>query len=137
MTYLSALPALADPTRRAVFERLHRAPASVNEIAAGLPVTRPAVSQHLKALLTAGLIAARSEGNRRVYSVDPAGLEELRHWLNKFWRGALEAFREKVEKSLAARRKQIVSADIVPARKPSELIGARKGLSKFLQSRGN
>jgi DNA-binding PadR family transcriptional regulator len=63
------------------------------------------MSQHLKALMTAGLIAGRSEENRRVYSVDPAGLEELRHWLNQFWRGALQAFREKVDKSLAARNK--------------------------------
>ena len=116
MTYIHGLTGLGDPTRRAAFERLHRAAASVNEIAAGLPVTRPAVSQHLKALL----IAARSEGNRRVYSVDPAGLEELRHWLNKFWRGAIEAFREKVEKSWAARKKQILGAGIAPARKPSE-----------------
>jgi DNA-binding transcriptional ArsR family regulator len=105
MAYLSALAALADPTRRAVFERLNRAPASVGEIAAGLPVSRPAVSQHLKALMSAGLIASRAEGTRRVYSIDPEGLGELRRWLDQFWGGALEAFKQEVEKPAATRRR--------------------------------
>jgi DNA-binding transcriptional ArsR family regulator len=89
--------ALADPTRRAVFERLRRAPASVGEIAAGLPVSRPAVSQHLKTLRLAGLVADRSEGTRRVYHIDPHGLGELRRWLDQFWDQALDAFRREAE----------------------------------------
>jgi DNA-binding transcriptional ArsR family regulator len=97
MTYALALTALADPTRRAVFERLRSAPASVGEIAAGLPVSRPAVSQHLKALRLAGLVTDRSEGARRVYYIDPDGLGELRRWLDQFWDGALEAFKREVE----------------------------------------
>ncbi len=97
MTYALALTALADPTRRAVFERLRSAPASVGELAAGLPVSRPAVSQHLKALRLAGLVSDRSEGARRVYYIDPDGLGELRRWLDRFWDDALEAFKREVE----------------------------------------
>jgi DNA-binding transcriptional ArsR family regulator len=97
MTYASALAALADPTRRAVFERLRSAPASVGELAAGLPVSRPAVSQHLKALRLAGLVSDRSQGARRVYYIDPDGLGELRRWLDRFWDDALEAFKREVE----------------------------------------
>ena len=106
MTYEIALAALADPTRRAVFERLHQAPASVGEIAAGLPVSRPAVSQHLKTLIEAGLIDVRSEGARRIYSIDAQGLGELRRWLDQFWGGALEAFKREVEKPVPARRRK-------------------------------
>jgi DNA-binding transcriptional ArsR family regulator len=107
MAYAAALRALADPTRRAVFERLSRAPASVGEVAAGLPVSRPAVSQHLKALKRAGLVIDRSEGARRVYQLDPDGLGELRRWLDQFWDQALEAFKQEVEqpKTLRGRRK--------------------------------
>jgi DNA-binding transcriptional ArsR family regulator len=97
MTYALALTALADPTRRAVFERLRSAPASVGELAAGLPVSRPAVSQHLKALRVAGLVADRSEGTRRVYYIDPDGLGELRRWLDRFWDDALAAFKREAE----------------------------------------
>ncbi len=97
MTYANALAALADPTRRAVFERLRRGPASVGELAAGLPVSRPAVSQHLKSLKLAGLVSTRSQGTRRVYDIDPAGLGELRRWLETFWDEALEAFKREVE----------------------------------------
>jgi DNA-binding transcriptional ArsR family regulator len=97
MAYELALTALADPTRRAVFERLRSAPASVGELAAGLPVSRPAVSQHLKALRLAGLVTDRPEGSRRVYYIDPNGLGELRRWLDRFWEDALEAFKEEVE----------------------------------------
>ena len=99
MTYGMTLAALADPTRRAVFESLQSGPASVGTIAAGLPVSRPAVSQHLKALKHAGLVADRADGTRRVYYIDPDGLGELRHWLDQFWSGALEAFKNEVEKS--------------------------------------
>jgi DNA-binding transcriptional ArsR family regulator len=97
MAYATALAALADPTRRAVFERLRRAPCSVGELAAGMPVSRPAVSQHLKALRLAGLVADRSEGTRRVYYIDPDGLGELRRWLDQFWDQALESFKRAVE----------------------------------------
>jgi DNA-binding transcriptional ArsR family regulator len=98
MAYGSALAALADPTRRAVFERLRAGPLAVNALAAGLPVSRPAVSQHLKVLKEAGLVVERSEGVRRIYSVRREGLKELRDWLDSFWDDALEAFRREVEK---------------------------------------
>ena len=97
MTYANALTALADPTRRTVFERLRRGPAAVGELAAGLPVSRPAVSQHLRSLKLAGLVTARSQGTRRVYEIDPDGLGELRRWLETFWDEALDAFKREVE----------------------------------------
>jgi DNA-binding transcriptional ArsR family regulator len=96
MTNASVLAALADPTRRTVFERLRRGPASVGEVAADLPVSRPAVSQHLKVLKQAGLVIDRPHGARRVYYIDPDGLGELRRWLDQFWDDALEAFKNEV-----------------------------------------
>jgi DNA-binding transcriptional ArsR family regulator len=99
MAYGNALAVLADPTRRAVFERLRRGPLPVNRLAAGLPVSRPAVSQHLKALKSAGLVEERSEGVRRIYSVRREGLMELRDWLDGFWDEALAAFKDEIEKS--------------------------------------
>jgi DNA-binding transcriptional ArsR family regulator len=98
MTYGYAFTALADPTRRAVFERLRAGPCAVNVLAAGLPVSRPAVSQHLKALKDAGLVEERSQGVRRIYSVRREGLRELRDWIDSFWSDALEAFKKEVEK---------------------------------------
>lgn len=83
---------LADPTRRAVFERLAGGPRSVGEIARGLPVSRPAVSQHLRALKDAGLVVDRAEGTRRIYRIDPQGLGPLREWLDRFWDTALAAY---------------------------------------------
>jgi DNA-binding transcriptional ArsR family regulator len=106
MTYGSALAALADPTRRAVFERLRRGPASVGEVASDLPVSRPAVSQHLKALKQAGLVIDRADGARRVYHIDPDGLGELRRWLDEFWDDALEAFKNDVEKTRKTQRRK-------------------------------
>ena len=100
-----ALTALADPTRRAVFERLRGGPASVGELAATLPVSRPAVSQHLKALKLAGLVTDRPEGARRVYCIDPDGLGELRRWLDQYWDHALEAFRHEVEMPRKSRKR--------------------------------
>jgi DNA-binding transcriptional ArsR family regulator len=97
MTYGTALQCLSDPTRRRVFERLRGGPKSVGVLAAGLPVSRPAVSQHLKALKDAGLVKDRSEGTRRVYYIDPDGLGELRRWLDGFWDDALDAFKNEVE----------------------------------------
>jgi DNA-binding transcriptional ArsR family regulator len=102
MAYAMTLTALADPTRRAVFESLRGGPAAVGAIAAGLPVSRPAVSQHLKALKQAGLVADRAEGARRVYYIDPDGLGELRRWIDQFWTDALEAFKQEVERADAS-----------------------------------
>jgi DNA-binding transcriptional ArsR family regulator len=99
MAYGNALAVLADPTRRKVFERLRGGPRPVNGLAAGLPVSRPAVSQHLKVLKDAGLVEERSEGVRRIYSLRREGLLELREWLDSFWGDALEAFRLEAEKS--------------------------------------
>jgi DNA-binding transcriptional ArsR family regulator len=97
MAYESALSALADPTRRRVFERLKSGPRPVGAIARGLPVSRPAVSQHLKVLKEAGLVADRRQGTRRVYCIDPNGLGALRAWLDQFWDQALAAFRAEAE----------------------------------------
>jgi len=97
MAYASALTALADPTRRAVFERLRRGPVPVGVIAAGLPVSRPAVSQHLRVLKDAGLVRDEAVGTRRLYAVDPRGVAELRAWLDRFWDQALHAFKAEVE----------------------------------------
>lgn len=99
MAYANALfPALADPTRRQVFERLKSGGLSVGEIARGLPVSRPAVSQHLKVLKEAGLVADEAQGARRVYHIDPHGLGALRAWLDQFWAVALEAFKAEAER---------------------------------------
>jgi DNA-binding transcriptional ArsR family regulator len=98
MTYESALLALADPTRRQVFEQLRAGPRAVGEIAADMPVSRPAVSQHLKVLKEAGLVADQAEGTRRVYYIDPNGLGALRSWLDQFWETALDAFKAEAEK---------------------------------------
>jgi DNA-binding transcriptional ArsR family regulator len=98
MTYAKALAALADPTRREVFERLRDGGLPAGRIAAGLPVSRPAVSQHLKVLKEAGLVREEREGARRVYWIDPNGLGQLRRWLDGFWDDALDAFRTEVEK---------------------------------------
>ena len=95
--YAKALQCLSDPTRREVFERLRAGPRSVGALARGLPVSRPAVSQHLKALKEAGLVADRPEGTRRVYFIDPHGLGSLRRWLDQFWDEALAAFQAQVE----------------------------------------
>jgi DNA-binding transcriptional ArsR family regulator len=98
MTNEKAFAALADPTRREVFERLGAGPRSVGEIAEGLPVSRPAVSQHLKVLKEAGLVSDHPEGTRRVYQIDPQGLGQMRAWLDRFWDAALVAFQAEVER---------------------------------------
>lgn len=90
--------ALSDPTRRQIFDRLSRKALSVGEIAEGLPVTRPAVSQHLKVLKDAGLVTDIAEGTRRVYRVDPRGIEAMKNYLDRFWDRALAAFKAAVEK---------------------------------------
>jgi DNA-binding transcriptional ArsR family regulator len=98
MAYQAAFLALADPTRRRVFERLRGGPQSVGKIAAGIPVSRPAVSQHLGVLKKAGLVRDRAEGTRRVYYIDLNGLAAIRIWLDGFWADALSAFAAEVEK---------------------------------------
>jgi DNA-binding transcriptional ArsR family regulator len=98
MAYQSAFLALADPTRRLVFEQLRHGPKPVGIIAAQMPVSRPAVSQHLSVLKKAGLVADRAEGARRVYYIDPQGLASIRIWLDQFWEDALTAFRTELEK---------------------------------------
>jgi DNA-binding transcriptional ArsR family regulator len=95
----SALAALADPTRRQVFERLRHGPKAVGEIAEGLPVSRPAVSQHLGVLKQAGLVSDEAQGTRRVYRIDPQGLGPLRAWLDQFWDEALTNFAAEVERT--------------------------------------
>lgn len=96
--------ALADPTRRQIFERIAVAPSAVGELAAELPISRPAVSQHLKVLKGAGLVTDRAEGNRRIYQVDPRGLEALRSYLDGFWNRSLAAFKSAVEAEREAGR---------------------------------
>ncbi|HYY33463.1 MAG TPA: metalloregulator ArsR/SmtB family transcription factor [Gaiellaceae bacterium] len=98
MAYGYAIAALADPTRRRVFERLRAGPRPVGEIARGLPVSRPAVSQHLRVLKEAGLVRERREGTRNYYSVNGDGLAELRDYFEQFWDEALAAFKEAAEK---------------------------------------
>jgi DNA-binding transcriptional ArsR family regulator len=97
-----ALDALGDPTRRAIFELISRRPSAVVDIADDLPVSRPAVSQHLKVLKEAGLVVDRAEGTRRLYSIDRAGLAALRDSLEQLWDTALDAFRRAAEESFAA-----------------------------------
>jgi DNA-binding transcriptional ArsR family regulator len=85
MIFSDAFMAIADPNRRYLLEELRRGPKTVNELASGLPVSRPAVSQHLKVLLEAGLVHAKAEGTRRVYTVSTAGFLKLNIWLDQFW----------------------------------------------------
>jgi DNA-binding transcriptional ArsR family regulator len=98
MAYQTALLALSDPTRRQVFEQLRHGPKSVGKIAAGVPVSRPAVSQHLGVLKKAGLVGDRAEGTRRVYYIDPQGLAAIRIWMDQFWDDALSGFKAELEK---------------------------------------
>jgi DNA-binding transcriptional ArsR family regulator len=97
MAYESALLALADPTRRIVFERLRRGPKAVGAIAEGLPVSRPAVSQHLKVLKDARLVTAYRDGTRQFYAIDTQGLSDLRRYIDSFWDEALSAFKTYAE----------------------------------------
>lgn len=91
--HTAVLTALADPTRRAIFERLAQSPRPVGELARELPVSRPAVSQHLKVLKSAGLVIDRAAGTRRVYSVDQAGIAMIRAYFDQFWQQSLTRFR--------------------------------------------
>ena len=93
-----AFAALAEPMRVAIVERLAQRPMAVGELAAQLPVTRPAVSQHLKVLKAAKLVRDHAEGTRRIYRLDPAGLGPMRQWLDRFWDKALAAYAEAAER---------------------------------------
>ena len=97
MAYALALDVLGDPTRRAIFERLRRGPRAVGELAEHVPVSRPAVSQHLRVLKRAGLVSEQREGTRHLYRVEAEGLNELRDWLDQFWDEALAGFKEAAE----------------------------------------
>ena len=97
MAYRNAIDALGDPTRRAIFERLRSGPLAVVEIADELPVSRPAVSQHLRVLREAGLVTERREGTRRLYRIDPDGLGEVRDYFDDFWNEALASFKATAE----------------------------------------
>ncbi|MGD9739481.1 MAG: ArsR/SmtB family transcription factor [Bauldia sp.] len=107
MTNVSgALNALGDTTRRSIFERLAGAPMTVGDLAKELPVSRPAVSQHLKVLKDAGLVIDRADGTRRIYAIDPAGLGAIRAWLDRFWDAQLAAFKDEAERVAAAAKKE-------------------------------
>jgi DNA-binding transcriptional ArsR family regulator len=97
LTYQAALTALGDPTRRAIFERLADRPSAVVELASELPVSRPAVSQHLRVLKDARLVIDHPAGNRRIYQLDPDGVAALREYLDLFWQRSLAAYKEAVE----------------------------------------
>jgi DNA-binding transcriptional ArsR family regulator len=99
-----ALDALGDPTRRLIFKRLRGGARSVGEIAEGMDVSRPAVSQHLKVLKDARLVVDRPEGTRRLYAVDTRAIEALQRWLDGFWDEALVAFREAAERAAKERK---------------------------------
>lgn len=92
------ITALADPTRREIFERIAERPQAVGELSRGMPVSRPAVSQHLKVLKDSGLVLDRPEGNRRIYQMDPDGVDAMRAYLDQFWNRALAAFKSAAEK---------------------------------------
>ena len=94
----TVLDALGDPTRRRIFESLKTGPRSVGELAAGLPVSRPAVSQHLRVLEQAGLVSHSPNGTRNVYRIEPEGLRPLREYFDDFWTEALERFRDEARK---------------------------------------
>jgi DNA-binding transcriptional ArsR family regulator len=97
-TYENGFSALGDPTRRAIFERLARGPRAVGDLAREFPVSRPAVSQHLKVLKEAGLVIDEADGSRRVYRVNPHGVEAMRAYFDSFWTDALAAFRQAAER---------------------------------------
>jgi DNA-binding transcriptional ArsR family regulator len=104
MAYEDGVAALGDATRRAIFERLRRGPMAVGEIAHGLPVSRPAVSQHLRVLKDAGLVTERRDGTRRLYRLDPRGVGQLRAYFDEFWTVALENFKAAAESNERRKR---------------------------------
>ena len=100
MAYAEVLSALADPTRRHIFEALREQPKTVGELAEGQPVSRPAVSQHLKVLESARLVSVESQGNRRLYSIKRDGLDDLRQYLESFWSDALATYSAEIARRM-------------------------------------
>jgi DNA-binding transcriptional ArsR family regulator len=134
MAYTDALEALGDPTRRAIFERLHRGPSAVGELAREFPVSRPAVSQHLRVLKRAGLVRDTAAGTRRLYQVDADGLAALRAYLESFWDRSLSDFRSAAEREEEQMTTQTTIEPIVrsvvvrcPLERAFELYTARLG----------
>jgi DNA-binding transcriptional ArsR family regulator len=103
MSYEAALEILADPTRRAIVERLRRGPAPVVDISTGLPVSRPAVSKHLRLMKEAGLVRMTTDGTRHIYELDLAKLDEVRRWLDGFWDKSLQRFKQRAEREKLVR----------------------------------
>src|ERR1700734_1745258 len=103
---LDGFAALGDPTRRAIFERVAARPSAVGDLARGLPVSRPAVSQHLKVLKEAGLVTETPEGTRRIYRLDPRGIAAMRDWLDAHWSGALAAFAKFADEEFEAKEEK-------------------------------
>lgn len=97
MTYVISLDAISDPTRRTLLERIRLSPSSVGELTKVVPVSQPAVSQHLRVLKEAGLVAVRKEGAKRIYSLAPEGVQELRDYLDSLWGDVLDAFKQSAE----------------------------------------
>ena len=106
MTYIESLVALADPTRRAIFESLRDRPRTVGELAAKQPVSRPAVSQHLRVLENARLVRVDAQGSRRLYSIRREGLEELKQYLDGFWSDALSAYAAEITRRKKGERRR-------------------------------
>ena len=105
MAYEDVFVALADPTRRHILESLRKRPRTVGELAEGQPVSRPAVSQHLKVLYSARLVSVESKGNRRVYSIKRDGLDEVRQYLESFWSDVLSAYGAEIERRMTPKRR--------------------------------
>ena len=104
MAYHQVLHALGDPSRRLVFDRLRNGPSSVTALADGLPISRPAVSQHLKILKEAGLVCDQAQGARRVYCIDRAGLAVLKDWLDGVWEGAWDSYQAEIQQQIDERK---------------------------------
>lgn len=104
MSHTEIFAALADPTRRGIFESLRDGPKTVGELAAEQPVSRPAVSQHMKALETAGLVSVEPQGTRRLYSIRREGLSELRDYVDSFWSDALSAYSLEIARRVKAKK---------------------------------
>ena len=96
----SGFAALADPTRRRIFEKISRRPSAVRDLALAMPVSRPAVSQHLKVLSVAGLVRAQTQGTRRIYQLNLRGVAAMRHYFDQFWNDALAEFKIAAEKKV-------------------------------------
>lgn len=105
MAYAEVLTALADPTRRQIFEALREHPKTVGELAAGQPVSRPAVSQHLRVLESARLVRVEPHGNRRLYSIKRDGLDDLRHYLESFWSDVLSSYGAEIVRRMTPKRR--------------------------------